>query len=110
MSAGRVCRQMGVSTDRMSSRRVSSQLYRAFIDGYGGSRTANLQNKTVAGSRASKLLLHRAGQLEINSVLFYQRSKAPVRHGGFKTVFDVGGRKGPESIWCPCRPSRGTAH
>src|SRR6266481_2867691 len=110
MGADRVCRRACVSGDRMSRRRMSSRLYRVVIYGYGGSGTSNLQNEIVVGSRASKLLLHGAGQLEINSVLFYQRSHARVRHGGLKTVFDIGGRKGPGSIWYPCCPSRGTPY
>src|SRR3979490_3481276 len=110
MRAGRVRQSVRVSGDRMSSRRVSSRPYRVVIYGYGNSRTTNLENKIVAGSRASKLLLHRAGQLEINSVLFYQGSHAGVRHGGFKTVFDVGGRNGPGSLWFQGEPARGTPH
>jgi hypothetical protein len=74
-----------------------------------GSRTTDLEKKIVARSRTSKLALDRMGQLEINSVLFYERSHACVRYCGFETVFDVGGRQGPGSVLCLCRPALGAA-
>jgi hypothetical protein len=100
---GRVCRPVCAINDRMSNRP-----YR--FARYPRSRMADLKNKTIASSRTSKLLLDRTGQLEINSILFYERSHACVRYCGFETVFDVGGRKGPGSLLCSCRPALGTAH
>jgi hypothetical protein len=70
----------------------------------------DLENKIIARSRTSKLLLDRMGQLEINSILFYERSHARVRYCGFESVFDVGGGKGPGSVLCPCRLALRTAH
>ena len=108
MRAGRVCRpgcaiRVCVINDRMSSRPYGFARRAGF-------RMADLENKIVARSRTSKFVLDRMGQLEINSVLFYQRSHACVRYCGFETVFDVGRRKGPGSMLCRCRPALGTAH
>jgi hypothetical protein len=89
--------------DRMSSRPYG-------FARYSGSRTGDLENEIVTRSRTSKLVLDRMGQLEINSVLFYERSHACVRYCGFETVFDLGGRKGPGSVLCLCRPALGTAY
>src|SRR5579864_3089508 len=100
---GRVCRPVRAINDRMSSR-----LYR--FARYPGSRMADLENKTIASSGASKLLLDRTGQFEINPILFYERSHACVRYCGFETVFNVGCRKGPRSLLCLCRPALGTAY
>src|SRR5437879_13091470 len=96
MRAGREWRPACVITGGLSGRPYRVVIYRYEGAGCRGSRTSNLQNKIVAGSRASQLLLDRAGQLESHSVLLYHPSHATVPPGASKSGSRAGSQKTPE--------------
>jgi len=101
--AGDVCRHVWALNDCMSRRPRGS-------DHYTGSRMPDLENKFLARSRTPQIRLDRAGQLEVNSILLYQRSHACVWNCGFESVFDIRSRKRPGSMLSPCRGTRGAPH
>src|SRR5437762_13750920 len=73
-------------------------------------RMTNLTNKAIVRSRVSKFLLQTTSQVEINSVLFYQRSHTCVRHSGSETVFYIGDRKWFGSVLRPRSSSAYGSH